>query len=176
MKSSRDLSGTESIQDAPAWTGFGGDLGIVELGVALYIELLHYGRRFQVGDGGEGREFCQMKLLKAERNGCLRLFARIAQPPVRLGQAPSHCHARRKWKGIGGNVQPDKADASFRRPFLNRSEAPLALVDETYDSLGEFIALLPGSGRRINAGSEEVRGVEHGKRPRLRWTNRGKTR
>ncbi len=68
------------------------------------ILALHHGTRLQVGDGGEGHELRQMKLLKAERNGRLRGLRGITQASVRFGQAPADFHAGRKRELVGGNM------------------------------------------------------------------------
>lgn len=77
----------------PAQPGFDSYLRMVELGVQSHPESLHDGTRFLVGDSGEGHEFYQMKLLKAERDGRLRGLCGIAQAPVWFRQAPADFHA-----------------------------------------------------------------------------------
>ena len=94
----------KTIQRMSAQHGFDGHLRMVELGVELHPEALHHGTRLQVGDGGEGHELRQMKLLKAERNGRLRGLRGITQASVRFGQAPADFHAGRKRELVGGNM------------------------------------------------------------------------
>lgn len=77
----------------PAQPGFEKHLRMVEFGVKPPPEPLHDVTGFLICDSGEGPEFFQMKLLKAERDGRLRGLHGITQAPMWFCRAPADFHA-----------------------------------------------------------------------------------